>query len=102
MQNKLYEVILTPKHIDIFHTGVIASARMYKGILQLIETGDADVMKWLDGQGLVPANIESIYKDTVQTLQQLDHFVLGTEFPKDMSQELTLCFREAYEPHPDH
>lgn len=98
MQDKLYEVILTPAHIDTFHAGLISLERMYRGLLNLHDQGDKPTLDWLAGQGLTVKNLEHVYENTMQTLYQVAHFTIGTEIPPNADPAFTLNFKEAFEP----
>lgn len=102
MQDKLYEVILTPEHIEAFHAGVVASERFFRGLLRLFEDGSQETLAWMQANGYVQADLERAYVQATQVLFQLDKFVLGKELHPTADPKYTLFFREAFEPFEEH
>lgn len=98
MQDKLYEVILTPEHIEAFHAGVVASERFFRGLLRTLEYGSPETITWMQANGYVQEDLERAYVQATQVLFQLDNFVLGKKLPATADPKYNLFFREAFEP----
>jgi hypothetical protein len=98
MQDKLYEVILTPEHIEAFHAGVVASERFFREVLRLQDSQDKKTVAWMQANGYVQEDLERAYVQATQVLFQMDKFVLGKELPITADPSYTLVFKEAFEP----
>lgn len=102
MQDKLYEVILTPTQVDVIHGSLIAQERLYRNITAAVKAEDAAILNWMESEGISGSVLDTIYNNVVQMLMQFDHFVLGTELPAEFDKKHTLIFKEAFEPFSEH
>lgn len=98
MKDVLYEVILKPEHIDAYHAGLLATDRLYKGILAGCATNEPQTLQYMQKNGWTKEVIEQQFYVNTQILHQLEHFVMGVPLPPDTDPQFTLNFREAFEP----
>lgn len=102
MQDKLYEVILSPTQVDTIHGSLIAQEKLYRDIISRFKNHDQSILDWMDGLNIAGDVLDDIYNNVVQMLMQVDHFVLGTELPPEFDKKHTLIFKEAFEPFSEH